>query len=74
MQVAESAEPGSVILCMPPDTGERYLSSPLFEGIPEDMTEEEADLSRSTPRYHMPGRCTKHLMDADRLREALTYH
>ncbi len=32
MQVAEKAEPGSVILCMLPDTGERYLSTPLFEG------------------------------------------
>jgi cysteine synthase A len=54
MQVAEKAEPGSVILCMLPDTGERYLSSPLFEGVPEDMTEEERDLSLSTPGFHMP--------------------
>jgi cysteine synthase A len=54
MQVAEKAEQGSVILCMLPDTGERYLSSPLFEGIPEGMTEEETALSVSTPGYHMP--------------------
>ncbi len=54
MQIAEKAEPGSVILCMLPDTGERYLSSPLFEGIAEDMTEEEAALSLSTPGFHMP--------------------
>jgi cysteine synthase A len=54
MQVAERAAPGSVILCMLPDTGERYLSSPLFEGIVEGMTEEEIALSRSTPGYHMP--------------------
>lgn len=54
MQVAEKAEPGSVILCMLPDTGERYLSSPLFETIEEEMTEEEIALSRSTPGYHMP--------------------
>ena len=33
IQVAEKAEPGSVILAMLPDTGERYLSTPLFEGI-----------------------------------------
>ena len=33
MQVAEKAPPGSVILCMLPDTGERYLTTPLFEGI-----------------------------------------
>ena len=52
-QVAEEAEPGSVVLCMLPDTGERYLSSPLFEGIPEDMSDEEKALSRSTPGYHM---------------------
>ncbi len=54
MDVAEKAEPGSVILAMLPDTGERYLSSPLFEGIAEDMTDEEKDLSLSTPGFHMP--------------------
>lgn len=54
MQVAEKAKPGSVILCMLPDTGERYLSSPLFEGIAEGMTEEETALSLSTPGFHMP--------------------
>lgn len=53
MQVAEKAAPGSVILCMLPDTGERYLSSPLFEGIAEDMTDEEVVLSKSTPGYQM---------------------
>ena len=54
IQVAQQAGPGSVILCMLPDTGERYLSSPLFEGISEDMTEEEVALSKSTPGYQMP--------------------
>jgi cysteine synthase A len=54
MQVAEKAAPGSVILAMLPDTGERYLSSVLFEGIPEEMTEEERALSLSTPGYHLP--------------------
>lgn len=53
MQVAERAPEGSVILAMLPDTGERYLSTPLFEGIPEDMTEEEIALSRSTPGFQM---------------------
>jgi cysteine synthase A len=53
MQVAEKAQPGSVILCMLPDTGERYLSGPLFEGIPEGMTPEETALSLSTPGFHM---------------------
>ena len=54
IQVAERADAGSVILCMLPDTGERYLSSPLFDGIAEDMTEEETALSLSTPGFHMP--------------------
>ena len=54
IQIAQQAEPGSVILCMLADTGERYLSSPLFEGISEDMTEEEIALSKSTPGYQMP--------------------
>ena len=54
IQIAQQAEPGSVILCMLADTGERYLSSPLFEGISEGMTEEEVALSKSTPGYQMP--------------------
>jgi cysteine synthase A len=53
MKVAETAPADSTILCMLPDTGERYLSTPLFEGIPEDMTDEEAALSQSTPSYQM---------------------
>jgi cysteine synthase A len=56
MDIAEKADPGSVILCMLPDTGERYLSSPLFETIEENMTDEEIALSLSTPGYHMPQR------------------
>ena len=42
-----------MILAMLPDTGERYLSTPLFEGIAEDMTEEETALSQSTPGFQM---------------------
>jgi len=48
-QIADRASAGSVILCMLPDTGERYLSSALFEGIEDEMTGEEIHLSRSTP-------------------------
>jgi len=48
-QIADRTSAGSVILCMLPDTGERYLSSPLFEGIEQEMTDEERELSRSTP-------------------------
>ena len=50
---AECAPAGSVVLCMLPDTGERYLSTPLFESIPADMDEEEMALSRSTPGFQM---------------------
>jgi cysteine synthase len=41
MQVAEKAAAGSVILCMLPNTGERYLSTPLFEPCGADMNEED---------------------------------
>ncbi|MEZ5856901.1 MAG: PLP-dependent cysteine synthase family protein [Hyphomicrobiaceae bacterium] len=53
MKIAAKAAPGSTILCMLPDTSERYLSSPLFEGIAEDMTAEEVALSKSTPGFQM---------------------
>ncbi len=52
LQLAERAAPGAVILCMLPDTGERYLSTPLFEGIVDGMTSDEEALMRSTPGYH----------------------
>jgi cysteine synthase A len=51
LKVCESASPGSNILFMLPDTGERYLSTPMFEEIPTEMTEAELDISRSTPNY-----------------------
>ncbi len=51
IEVAGSAAPGANILCMLPDTGERYLSTPLFEDIAEEMTEEELEISRSTPNF-----------------------
>jgi len=35
LKVAQKAPNGSVILAMLPDTGERYLTTPLFEGIPD---------------------------------------
>ncbi len=53
LKLAQTAAPGSVILCMLPDTGERYLSTPLFEGIAEDMDDEEQAISKSTPGYQM---------------------
>lgn len=54
VQVAEKAPAGSVILAMLPDTGERYLTTPLFDGIVEDMDDEERAISKSTPGYQMP--------------------
>jgi cysteine synthase A len=53
MKVAERVAPGSVILAMLPDTGERYMSTPLFQEIPEDMDAEERTLSRSTPGFQL---------------------
>jgi cysteine synthase A len=49
LKIAAEAEKGATILCMLPDTGERYLSTPLFADISADMTEEEIAISRSTP-------------------------
>ncbi len=54
MKLAGTAPKGSVMLVMLPDTGERYLSTPLFEGIGEDMSPEEAALSMSTPGHQLP--------------------
>jgi cysteine synthase len=54
LQVAREAKKGSSILCMLPDTGERYLSTPLFENVQLDMNEEELAISRSTPTALMP--------------------
>ncbi|HEX6660684.1 MAG TPA: pyridoxal-phosphate dependent enzyme [Sphingomicrobium sp.] len=44
LKVARDAAPGSRILAMLPDTGERYLSTPLFADISVDMGEEEEAL------------------------------
>jgi cysteine synthase len=49
LQTCADAAEGATILCMLPDTGERYLSTPLFEQIPAEMTEGEMQISRSTP-------------------------
>src|ERR1700760_4778507 len=37
LQVCAAAAKGSTVLCMLPDTGERYLSTPLFADVPVDM-------------------------------------
>ena len=51
LTVCAEAPPGSTVLCMLPDTGERYLSTPLFAEIPADMDADELAISRSTPNY-----------------------
>jgi len=51
LAVAEKAKAGANVLCMLPDTGERYLSTPLFEDIPADMNDDEVAISRSTPNF-----------------------
>ena len=54
IKIAEQAAPGSTILAMLPDTGERYLSTPLFADVPAEMTEEETQISLSTPFGQLP--------------------
>ena len=49
LQVAGRAPAGTNIVCMLPDTAERYLSTPLFADIGEEMTPEEEAISQSTP-------------------------
>ncbi|MEI7712295.1 MAG: cysteine synthase A [Rhodospirillales bacterium] len=54
LQVAAKAPKGSNILCMLPDTGERYLSTPLFADVAAEMSEEEVAISKSTPSQQFP--------------------
>jgi cysteine synthase A len=49
LKLCADAPEGTTILCMLPDTGERYLSTPLFADVPVDMTEQEQEISKSTP-------------------------
>ena len=58
LELAKTAPSGSNILCMLPDTGERYLSTPLFDNIAVEMSEEEWDVSRSTPNYRFDAATT----------------
>jgi len=53
LRVCEGAPKGTTVLCMLPDTGERYLSTPLFADIPVDMTDEEQKISHTTPGFHV---------------------
>ena len=53
LQVAVTAPKGSTILVFLPDTGERYLSTPLFANVGADMSAEELEISKSSPGFHM---------------------
>lgn len=53
LDIAKEAAPGTNILAIIPDHAERYLSTPLFEGIGADMNEEELKISKSTPGYRL---------------------
>jgi cysteine synthase A len=53
LEVCKSAAANSTVLCMLPDTGERYLSTPLFSDIGVDMDEEELAISNSTPNHRL---------------------
>ncbi|AZN98810.1 cysteine synthase A [Mesorhizobium sp. M9A.F.Ca.ET.002.03.1.2] len=51
LEIARRAGQGQNVLCMLPDTGERYLSTILFDHIREEMSPAEEAISRSTPGY-----------------------
>jgi len=51
LEVCRAAPEGTTVLCMLPDTGERYLTTPLFDEIATEMTAEEESISKSTPNY-----------------------
>jgi len=56
LETAKKAPEGSVILAMLPDTGERYLSTPLFADIEAEMNEAELEIAKSTPSFQLlPG-------------------
>jgi cysteine synthase A len=56
LEIAHRSRPDTNIVCMLPDTGERYMSTPLFEEIGEEMTTDELAISSSTPscRFDAP--------------------
>jgi cysteine synthase A len=51
LRLCNGAPEGTTVLCMLPDTGERYLTTPLFEEIATEMTQEELRISESTPNF-----------------------
>ena len=47
MEIAKQASKNSNILCMIPDTAERYMSSVLFEDIEAEMNIKEQEIYNS---------------------------
>lgn len=54
LEVCNQAPKGSTVLAMLPDTGERYLSTPLFGEIESEMNEAELEIMMTTPGFHRP--------------------
>ena len=54
LEVCKEAPKGSTVLAMLPDTGERYLSTPLFGEIEAEINDEELEIMLSTPNYQRP--------------------
>jgi len=48
LEISKDAPKGTTILVMLPDTGERYLSTPLFADILAEMNEEEMKIAAAT--------------------------
>jgi cysteine synthase A len=53
IEMAKKAPEGSVLVAILADTGERYLSTPIFESISADMNDEELEISKSTPNFQL---------------------
>jgi cysteine synthase A len=51
IQLCKDAPKGSTVLCMLPDTAERYLTTPLFADVPIEMTDEEREILQSSPTF-----------------------
>ena len=54
LNVCEQMPAGSNIVCMLPDTAERYQSTVLFEDVEAGMNDEEVGISQSTPGHQFP--------------------
>ncbi|MCK5496308.1 MAG: pyridoxal-phosphate dependent enzyme, partial [Hyphomicrobiaceae bacterium] len=56
LEICKEAPKGATVLAMLPDTGERYLSTPLFADIPVEMTAKEIETANSSPSFQVePG-------------------